>query len=375
MSINQNSETSTHRRFIRINGKLLGKRFSRKADADRWYCEKKREKQIVESGMQTASEPVLVSQYAGQWMATRKAQGKPESSWHTDERRLRIHILPAMGDRVIQRITRREWSEFLDLLVSRHGLHPTTRNRVHALLRKMYNDALRQEIVTINPLSMLPKLKEGQKTWDYWPAPGDCLQYLEAAKSEGPEFRLFASLALNTGARVGELLALRGEDMQLDSRTIHIWRTYEQESKTVVERTKGRTDRWLGVNDALYDALIEHRVTSRFNRPADLLLSREAGRPYEEWMIRLRHRRTCLRAGVKPIRVHDLRHTYASHYVMNGGSLTDLQALLGHSSPMMTLKYAHLAPGHLKSKSGVVCFSAVSAPQGANVVAIHATRP
>ena len=76
-----------------------------------------------------------------------------------------------------------------------------------------------------------------------------------------------------------------------------------------------------------------------------------------EWMIRLRHRRTCARAGLKAIRVHDLRHTYASHYVMNGGSLADLQGLLGHSTSMMTMKYAHLAPGHLESKSSVVAFS------------------
>ena len=42
---------------------------------------------------------------------------------------------------------------------------------------------------------------------------------------------------------------------------------------------------------------------------------------------------------------------------MNGGSLNDLQAILGHSSPQMTLRYAHLAPGHLESKASIVQFN------------------
>ena len=57
------------------------------------------------------------------------------------------------------------------------------------------------------------------------------------------------------------------------------------------------------------------------------------------------------------IQKHDLRHTYASHYIMNGVSLTELQALLGHSNTLMTLKYAHLTPGFLEKKAGVVSFS------------------
>jgi integrase len=75
-------------------------------------------------------------------------------------------------------------------------------------------------------------------------------------------------------------------------------------------------------------------------------------------MIPNRHRRVCKRACIKEIRVHDLRHTYASHYVMSGGNLSDPQSLLGHSSPEMTRKYAHLTPGHLESKASVISFAA-----------------
>ncbi|TVQ80283.1 MAG: hypothetical protein EA369_03055 [Bradymonadales bacterium] len=64
------------------------------------------------------------------------------------------------------------------------------------------------------------------------------------------------------------------------------------------------------------------------------------------------------KAGVRPINSHALRHTYASHDVMKGGALYDLQGLLGHSSTEVTKRYAHLAPDLLMAKANVVTFAA-----------------
>jgi site-specific recombinase XerD len=85
--------------------------------------------------------------------------------------------------------------------------------------------------------------------------------------------------------------------------------------------------------------------------------NRPDGTRHEHRAIRKFHIQLCHQAQVREIRVHDLRHTFASHYIMNGGSLTELQGLLGHSSPMMTLKYAHMSPGFLESRAKVVSFS------------------
>jgi integrase len=54
------------------------------------------------------------------------------------------------------------------------------------------------------------------------------------------------------------------------------------------------------------------------------------------------------RAGIEDFRFHDLRHTFASHFIMRGGSLKDLQEILGHKSMTMTLRYAHLTQEHKK---------------------------
>src|SRR5207249_8277125 len=55
------------------------------------------------------------------------------------------------------------------------------------------------------------------------------------------------------------------------------------------------------------------------------------------------------RAGIKAFRFHDLRHTFASHFVMRGGGLRALQEILGHADYKMTLRYAHLSPAHLRA--------------------------
>ena len=54
----------------------------------------------------------------------------------------------------------------------------------------------------------------------------------------------------------------------------------------------------------------------------------------------------------KPLAFHDLRHTFASQFVMNGGSIFDLQKILGHTDIKMTMRYSHFSPEHLQSAIG-----------------------
>ncbi len=338
---------NSYRSFIRINGRLVSKTYSRKTDADRWYAEMKRQKELVEAGLTSELRSMTLNEFAIAWLSARRANGQPLSSYQQEEARLRLYIQPAFGTRELETIGTTEWELFLDKLVAKHDLNPATRNRVRALLSKMYNDAGRQKVVSQNPISIIPKLKEKAKRWDYWQTKEECGRYLLAAEKEGGAFHLFAYLALNTGARIGEIIALTSQEIDIEKRRIRIWRIVEAASGDVCERTTGFTERWLGINDALYPVL------QRAVREGDI-------RFLDHRTLRNIHRRVCRRAGVRPLRIHDLRHTFASHYIMNGGSLAELQGLLGHTSPAMTLKYAHLAPGFLESRAKVVSFASVS---------------
>lgn len=355
---NKDAESSSYRKAIRINGEKIEKRFSRKSDADRWYSEKRREKELVENGLSLPTQEITIQEYSSMWLNSRKLAGKPLGSWESDETRLRKYILPQFGHRDLKRISTKEWESYLDSLVSNDLVAPATRNRIRSLATKMYNDALRAEIVAHNPVRVIPKLKESMEAWDYWASLEDVCSYLEEAKRESNWFFVFASLSLNLGLRLGETIALDFEDLNLNQRRIHVVKVFEEASAQVFRRTKGHKERWLGINDPLFETLMEHRARTKFAKSNDPIVCDENGQRIRERKIRHIHDKVCERARIKSIRPHDLRHTYASHYIMNGGGLVELQSLLGHSSPSMTLKYAHLAPGFLEKKASVVSFSA-----------------
>jgi integrase len=346
--------TQSYKKEIRINGQRLTKRFTRLADADRWYSEKKREKELVESGLAPTHQETLLADYATIWMERRRQQGKPLGSWMTDEERLRKWILPTFGQRILQRINSQEFEASLDRLVTKEGLSSGTRNRVRAVLHKLYNDAKRQGLVPFNPVSNVLVWKERKQAFDYWQSLKECQDYLLEAEKVSSSFYVFAVLALNTGARVGELMALLNQDVVLKNRRIHLCKLKEYRNGEICNRTKGGGDRWLGMNDELFQVLLNHREGSDFGKPTDFVIHQVGGDSMNASTVRRIHWRVCEKAHVRTIRIHDLRHTFASHYVMNGGSLHDLQALLGHSSPTMTQRYAHLAPGYLESKAAVV---------------------
>lgn len=196
--------------------------------------------------------------------------------------------------------------------------------------------------------------KENAQGFDYWHSVEECQSYLTHAELEVPSFYVFCILALNTGARIGELIALQNSDVDLDHRRIHLWKLKEYRSGKICKRTKGGGDRWLGINDEVFSVLLQHRQNTKRNHPSDFVLFQGDGESINAKTIRAFHKRVCKSASVREIRIHDLRHTFASHFVMNGGSLNDLQGMLGHSSPMMTQRYAHLSPGYLESKAQVV---------------------
>jgi len=208
----------------------------------------------------------------------------------------------------------------------------STVNRKVAALSHVLTVATRDwEWLAANPAFKLRRLKE---------PPGRIRHLSESeleallrscAKSENPRLEILILTALATGAREGELLALRWRDIDLRQGLIHFPHGKNEDPKTIP------------IVRSLAERL-EHLAASKKSEK-DLIFVTDTGAPNfprAAWKTALRN------AGIEDFRFHDLRHTAASYLAMSGASLREIQQVLGHRTPQMTARYSHLTNRHLR---------------------------
>lgn len=200
---------------------------------------------------------------------------------------------------------------------------PATVNRDLAALKHALRLAVKWGYLEASPADQVGKFRE----------PPGRMRYLtreEAAAlidSCSKELRPLVVAAIHTGMRLGELLALEWEHVDLGRRQIR------------VVDSKNNDFRVVPMNAVVYNELL---LAAR--RKGRVFTSRY-GRPYR-W-IHNGFRAACARADIKDFTFHDLRHTFASWLAMEGVPLSTIGNLLGHRTTQMTARYAHLAPGYL----------------------------
>ncbi len=143
------------------------------------------------------------------------------------------------------------------------------------------------------------------------------------------DFRPFIETALHTGMRRSELFNLRWDDVNLRNRLIH------------VRDSKSGKPREIPIDDTLAATL--RVLPSRFGKGYVFPSPATGGRLTT---VQRQFRNAVKTAEIENVRLHDLRHTFASHLVMNGVDIETVAELLGHASIVMTQRYAHLSPHH-----------------------------
>lgn len=200
----------------------------------------------------------------------------------------------------------------------------STANRHFTLLRSIFNCAdAWGDFHGDNPCTRVKRGREAAHRLRYL-TQDEIKAVLEAAHP-----RLYPALAcaILTGMRRAEVLGLRWENLSLESDTIYLL------------QTKSGKPREVPIGGKLHEVLLS-------------LGPKPNGPVFELPVIMLRRYfdRALKQAGIFSFRWHDLRHTFASWFMMRGGNIYTLQKLLGHSSIAMTERYSHLASGHLKSE-------------------------
>lgn len=250
-------------------------------------------------------------------------------SWQTDETVLRVHILPALGSQYVDQIA----SEPIALLVQRmrdKGYATGTTNRVVIVLRHIFNLARKWRVPGIveNPTAGIALAPDVNR--ERFLSVEEAQRLIASIEQDENEVaRKAIMLLLLTGARRNEITQAKWEHVDWDKRTL------------LVPLSKSGKPRGIALNAAaiaLLRSILSNASPYIFPSPAT---DRPSPSLYFPWQ------RIRVRAGMPDLRLHDLRHSFASFLVNSGVSLYVVQGLLGHAHTRYTQRYAHLTPDTL----------------------------
>jgi integrase len=233
------------------------------------------------------------------------------------------------------------------------GLSTQTVVHMHRILRRALGQAVKWQILVRNPVDAVEPPRVARKEMQ-------ALDEAETAKLliafERSSLRLPVLIAVLTGLRRGELLALRWADIDLETGQLSVKQSLEQTKAGLAfkQPKTSRSRRTLALPQLGIDALKKHKATQAAHRlnlgPVyqyhGLVFPREDGRPWKPDRFSSAFAAQVRRSGAAHVRLHDLQHTHATHLLRQGVNPKVVSERLGHSTVAFTLDvYSHVLPG------------------------------
>lgn len=250
-----------------------------------------------------------------------------------DHQLFKDRLEPEFGSRRLTEITRQQVHAFQLSLMNSH-LQPSTQNHFLRLLRHSLYLALDLELIIKNPAAKL-KLQEENNHIENFLKEKD-LERLMLVLASHPNQRISAIIKflLATGARVNEALKAHWSDIDLEHR---LW-------KIPASNAKSKRVASVPLSDTAIQVLTQ---LPTYGQDTFVFINPKFGRHYanihKPW-TKIREQ-----AGLPKVRLHDLRHTFASLLINQGRSLYEVQKILRHSDPKVTTRYSHLTTATLQS--------------------------
>ena len=268
-------------------------------------------------------------------------RGCDERDWKPSTRRdyrsaLDRHLLPTFGERPIGDLDRATVEAWRSGLLA-GGLGRRQAVKLTAILHGIYKRAVRAHGVTLNPIADVEPLRLRYTPEDYsFYSPEEVAALERAAESE-QDAAIYRTAAY-AGMRMGEVLALRVRDVDFDAESIRVMGSIDTiEGVGTPKSGKGRTIPMVG---DLATTLARIFQRDRFTGPDDFVFPNEVGRYLDGSALRRRYKAAQTRAGLRPLRFHDLRHTFGSLAIREVGGF-DVQSYMGHADSRTTARYLH----------------------------------
>jgi len=228
------------------------------------------------------------------------------------------NLLNAFGDTKLSDITLGKVTHYLNV----RGKIAAA-NREISLLRAILNYAVRLKVIPYNPIKGIKLLKESPGRVRYL-TQDEFVKLVEAASSH---LKAIIQIAVFTGLRKSDLLKLKWSNIDFENKRIR------------VHVTKTNEIRFVPMNDLVIEIL------QNLPRNGEYVFTYKGKRIKD---IKRAFTTACIKAGIRDLKFHDLRHTFASWLVMSGVDLRTVAELMGHKTLRMVQRYSHLSPGHLQ---------------------------
>jgi integrase len=301
----------------------------------------------LRKGTMRAPTATTLRQTAEAWLAgvregairTRSGDRYKPSAIRSYDTSLRLHVLPDLGGVRLSDVTRADVQDIADRMLAT-GADPSTIRNALMPLRAIYRRAVTRGDVAVNPTTGL-ELPAVRGRRDRFASPVEASTLVAALPLED---RALWSTAFYAGLRLGELQALRWEDVDLATGIIRVERSWDKKEGPIEPKSRaGR--RSVPIPAALRDYLVEHKLRSAWRD--GLVFGRSPREAFNEWTALSSADRTWKKAKLTRITLHECRHTFASLMIAAGVNAKALSTYLGHSSVTITYdRYGHLMPGN-----------------------------
>ncbi len=306
----------------------------------------------------TTKAGVKVEDYADTWLG--RIQHTRKHSTHEDyQKMLKRDILPVLRGLDLEDVTR-EKVRVLAIDGLKRGQSPKTVQNVIRCLSSLLSHAVEDGLLSVNPAlkpgKFLPKVS---KRRGINPLTSEEVgAFLDTVKKRAPAFYAFFLCAVESGLRQGELIALQWGDLDFRGRFVEVQRSY---SRGRIATPKSGETRRVDMSQQLTETLgaaqevreLEEAATTQEAgqssskvKPVPWVFADEQGNMFHHNYLRNLFHRLLKAAGLRRVRFHDLRHTFASLLLQQGESPVYVKEQMGHSSIQVTVDlYGYLIPG------------------------------
>jgi integrase len=304
-----------------------------------------------EQGLNLDARKLTVGEYLDLWLEDAVEGSVWYTTYKDHERNVRLHLKPTIGRTLLKDLTRMHVQRLLNAK-AKEGYSPRTVRYIHTTLSKALTQAADWDLVPKNVASRAKLPKEKRKKRETLSAE-NVGAFFSAASED--RFGALYVLAVTSGLRPGELLALKWEDVDLETGALSVRRSVsEDEGGPVIrEETKTSAGRRLELLPVAVEALKKHRLRQNEERLRYRRLWRNLGLVFPSTIGTIMRRNNLHRRSYKPllkkaglpdIRLYDLRHTFATLMFENKEPLKLVSEMLGHASVRQTADtYTHVS--------------------------------